>query len=361
VICELPDSPLSYLDPFPDGYPQNFKGQRPSYSTLDVFVIKGISPSRWIEVSSFVDYDENDDCYVVETDEYGASLIRFGNGINGKKLPNDAEVQCRYQIGLGQSGNVGADQIRIISQGYSWGSKIRRFWNPFNVVNGREPESLEEIRRNIPEAFTHKQYRAVTVNNLIDDYELRAEELSEVSKALATYRWMGSWRIVQLHIDPSESVEVTPELERNILLHIDSVKLIGDHVVINSAKYTPLEIKVSVCIHPNYWIEDIRYQIEAEFTSGYTPDGRKGFFNPDSWTFGQMVEKSQIIGRIQAIEGVDHVIDGNPNSIIIKKWLESSSTPNEIIIQPNEIIQVMNNPNQIEKGFMFLDFKGGRH
>jgi hypothetical protein len=46
---------------------------------------------------------------------------------------------------------MGSDQIRIISEGnvlpisdYSF----QRWWNPFNVINSREPESIDNIFSN---------------------------------------------------------------------------------------------------------------------------------------------------------------------------------------------------------------------
>jgi hypothetical protein len=54
------------------------------------------------------DSDERGDRFVVETDELGRSLIRFGNGVNGKQLPDGAIVHCTYQVAAGLDGNVGA-------------------------------------------------------------------------------------------------------------------------------------------------------------------------------------------------------------------------------------------------------------
>ena len=51
---------------------------------------------------------------MVETDERRRSVLRFGNGTNGRLLPAGAIVHARYQIGGGHAGNVGADQLTHI-------------------------------------------------------------------------------------------------------------------------------------------------------------------------------------------------------------------------------------------------------
>lgn len=361
IICRLPDSPLSYQDVYNGGIPN---GERPPKSTLEVFVrYTDGSINEWSETISFIESDEDEVCFIVETDEEGQSSIRFGNGTNGKKLPENSEVWCHYQIGIGQEGNLGANTLTKIPFHQPKLLYIERCWNPRDVRNGRDPEPVEEIIRNVPEAYRERQLRAVTVNEYLDDYEKRAQEHKKVAHARAAYRWMGSWRIVQINIDPIGTTELLEaSLHKELLQHIETVKLIGDQIIIRPAQFVPLEINVTVCIHPDYWIEDVREQIEAEFSDGFTPDGRKAFFHPDCWTFGQPVRKSQLIARIQAINGVHHVIDTSDEPISIKRWISPQARKDgqELAIQPDEIILVKNDPSQVEKGFIYFDFEGGR-
>ena len=67
--------------------------------------------------------------------------------------------------------------------------------------------------------------------------------------------------------------------------------------------FVPLRIKLSVCADPEIWLEDVRAVLEQEFSDGYTPDGRLGFFHPDAWTFGQTLHASQILGRLEQVQG----------------------------------------------------------
>src|SRR5207244_3256480 len=141
---------------------------------------------------------EDGDHFMVETDERRRSVLRFGNGINGRQVPAGATIHASYQIGGGQAGNVGADQLtHLLPMSGPLAGVIVKAWNPFDVADGREPEPVERMRRHAPEAFRARQLRAVT----LADYVARAEEVPGVSRAVARYAGTGSWRTVRVTID----------------------------------------------------------------------------------------------------------------------------------------------------------------
>ncbi len=341
TLCRLPEGSLAYTET-PVG------GEVPPKSTLAVRV--GSDP--WDEVISLVHSDasaEGGDHFAVETDEEGRSLIRFGNGTNGRDLA-EAEVHCTYQVGWGLDGNIGADQLRYFDA--TTYPEIAECWNPFDVTNGRSPEPVAEIIRRAPEAYRFRQLRAITLR----DYEDRAEELPEVTRAAARYGWTGSWRTVQIAIDPVGRTDLTDELRQKVARHLEAVRLIGEDLEIREPRYVPLDITVRLCINPDYWIEDVRFLLEQEFSEGYTPDGRLAFFHPDRWTFGQPLHASEIIGRMHLIEGVEHVL-----SVTMKRWNDPSSEVSDTVaVRVNEIIRVRNAPDHMEDGFMTFDPQGGR-
>ncbi len=348
TICRLSEGPLAYKDT-PTG------GEVPSESTIEVEVeTPGGGMDKWEEVISLIHSDNSDeqgDHFIVETDEEGRSLIRFGDGVNGKELPDGAEVHCSYQVGRGPDGNIGAD--KLVNFDKTAFPQIGECWNPFDVTNGRAPEPVVEIIRRVPEAYRFRQLRAVTLR----DYVNRAEELDDVSRAAARYVWTGSWRTVQISVDPVGTTGLDDELRKRIARYLDAVRLIGEDLEIRPPRFVPLEIHISLCIHPGYWWEDIKFILEQELSDGYTPDGRMGFFHPDQWTFGQELRESQIMGRVQLVKGVDHVIN-----VEMKRWSEVTPGKKGIIeVRPNEIIQVKNDPDHKEEGFMFFDdIRGGR-
>jgi len=346
AICQLPAIPLAYLDTPPGG-------EVAPKSTLEVEVEFDGSRDLWEEVIDLIHSDNSDergDRFLVETDELGRSLIRFGNGTNGKQLPDGAIVNCTYQIGSGLDGNVGADTLQHFDKNSFL--NILTCWNPFDVTNGREPEPVAEILRRVPQAYRYRQLRAITLK----DYENRAAELPEVDRAAARYYWTGSWRTVQVAIDPVGTSILEPELREKVARHLEAVRLIGEDLEIRPPRFVPLDIKVYLCINTNYWVEDIRFILEQEFSDGYTPDGRLAFFHPDRWTFGQGLRVSQIIGAVQGIQGVEHVI-----KVELNRWNEVTPGTKDVIeVRANEIILVKNNRDRLEDGFIKFDIQGGR-
>jgi len=346
AVCRLPDGPLSYKDTPPSG-------EAPPRTTLEVQVEVEGTQDPWNEVSSLVHSDnsaERGDHFVVETDELGRSLIRFGNGVNGRKLSDGALVHCQYQIGRGLDGNVGADTLRHFD-GAAFAA-VTDCWNPFDVTDGRSPEPVGEIVRRVPEAYRARQLRAVTLSDYVD----RAREVEGVAAAAAQYRWTGSWRTVRITIDPEGTTELTDELTQQVAGHLEAVRLIGEDLELRPPRFVPLEIDVALCIHSDYWPQDVRFVLEQEFSDGYTSDGRTAFFHPDRWTFGQALRASQILGHVQNVDGVDHVL-----KVSLKRRSEvTPGTPDEITVRPNEIILVKNNPDSMEEGTIRFDVRGGR-
>ncbi len=353
VLCELPLAPLAYL-PTPLG------GEVPPASTLYVKVTEPGAPAddTWDEVISLVHSDdsaEEGDHFAVETDEHQRSLLRFGDGVNGRRLLDGAVVHCEYQVGGGVAGNVGANTLIYFKPlSGALASAIDELWNPFDVTDGRDAEPPEKVLRNAPEAYRERQLRAIT----IADYIRRVEEVPGVARAVARYAWTGSWRTVRICVDPQGTTTLDPSLRQAVAQHLEAVRLIGEDLEIRPPRFVPLAIEVSLCLHSDFWLQDVRFVLEQEFSDGYTPDGWRGFFHPDEWTFGQPLHRSQIEGRLQAITGVEHVIE-----IKMRRFHDATpavAAPPILEVAFDEIIEARNDPDHQELGAIRFDIQGGR-
>ncbi|MDH4581238.1 hypothetical protein E8F20_05030 [Pseudomonas sp. BN415] len=365
VLAQLPDDgPLAYLPPRQGGAPT---GEEPARSTLWLQVESpGGAREDWDEVESLVHSDdsaENGDHFMVETDEHRRSLLRFGNGGNGRLLPAGAVVHAEYQLGGGHVGNIGADQlVNLQPLTGALNGAVLSVSNPFDVSDGRDPEPVERIRRNAPEAFRARQLRAVT----LADYIRRAEEVSGVSRAVARYAWTGSWRTVRIAIDPAgftalgdeRSESLWEELRPRVADHLEAVRLIGEDIELRPPRYVPLDIRVVVCADDAYWREDLRYELEQEFSDGWTADGRRGFFHPDQWTFGQSLHRSMIEGRLQRIAGIRHLV-----SLSMKRFSAPlPGLPGAPVLEIgfDETLLLANEPDHLERGLIRFEIQGGR-
>jgi len=357
VLADLPDEgPLAYRSSA-TGAANN--GETPARSTLLVEIkLPDGTSETWDEDESLVHSNDSGKLgnrFMVETDENRRSTLRFGNGINGRLLPSGSIVRAEYQIGGGHQGNVGADQLtfpQALTGALS--GVVTAAWNPFDVTDGRDPESPEKVRRNAPEAYRARQLRAVT----LADYVKRAEEVPGVSRAVARYAWTGSWRTVRVVIDPAGTTVFEDVLRQAVAAHLDAVRLIGEDLELRAPHYVPLDIRITVCADPAYWREDLRFVLEQEFSDGWTADGRPGFFNADLWTFGQALHRSAIEGRLQQIQGIRHVMQ-----IVMKRF--NAPTPGipgiEVLEMGfDEVVLLSNDPSHLERGLIRFVVQGGR-
>lgn len=355
VLCPLTRAPLAYRATPPGG-------EKPTRTTAQV-TVQGFAQA-WQEQSDLIQSQAEDEHFSVETDELGGSSLRFGDGVNAAALPYAAVVQCRRRVGQGTQGNVGTDSLSGFDDP---GGAVLRVWNPLDVIDGRDPEPAAEIVRRVPEAYRQRQLRAVT----LEDYARRAEELDGVSHARARYAWTGSWRTVRVAIDPAGSTLLTEPLRQAIAEHLEAVRLIGEDLEVRPASFVPLDIALRLCAEAAYWPEDLQAVLDEEFSDGWTRDGRRGFFHPDVWTFGQPLYASQLIGRALSVTGIGRVL-----RLSMRRWnpgsggglteidIDPAALPEQyhekLAVGPFEIIVVANDPDHLETGRIRFEITGGR-
>ena len=99
----------------------------------------------------------------------GAACCASATGSTAASCRQGAIVHASYQIGGGHAGNVGADRLtHVLPLTGPLAGAIVSAWNPFDVIDGREPEPVERIRRHAPEAFRARQLRAVTLADYVE-------------------------------------------------------------------------------------------------------------------------------------------------------------------------------------------------
>ena len=98
--------------------------------------------------------------------------------------------------------------------------------------------------------------------------------------------------------------------------------------------------------------------LEQEFSDGWTSDGRRGFFHPDEWTFGQALHRSADRGP--------HPPDRRASStwcrIAMKRFnapVPGVPTPNSSRWRFDEVVLLANDPDHLERGLIRFDVRGG--
>jgi hypothetical protein len=287
--------------------------------------------------------------YVVEMEQDGTASLRFGDGRYGRRPEPGSLFQIVYRIGNGSRGNIGADTLgHVVTDN----PHVAGVTNPLPAFGGMEPESLEEIRRNAPVAF-RTQDRAVTM----DDYAKMTERDPRVQQAAATLRWTGSWHTVFVTVDRLGGARVDPAYETDLRNSLESFRLAGQDIEIDNPRLVALEIDMRVSVEPDYFRSDVQRALLAVFSNRILPDGRRGLFHPDNFSFGQPVYLSPLYAAAQAVAGV--------RSVVITQFQRLDNPGGDARAQGFlpmgrlEIARCDNDPNFPDRGVFRLMLEGG--
>ena len=308
------------------------------------------SKSDWLPQRDLLNSGDESREFIVETESNGASFVRFGDDLFGLRPASGTSFTATYRVGGGTRGNVGAGALGHV---VSLNPAITAVSNPLSARGGVEPESIEQVRQNAPFAF-RTQARAVTP----DDYREVAERHAGVQRAAATVRWTGSWRTVFLTIDRLGGADVDDDFRQEMRRHLDLYRMAGQDVEIEGPLYVPLEIEMVVCVQPHYFRSDVKKELLELLSSRVLPNGRRGVFHPDNFTFGEPVYLSRLYAAAQAVEGVA--------SVEITKFQRQGKAATSALqagvlpLARLEIARLDNDPNFPERGVFRLQMKGGR-
>lgn len=304
--------------------------------------------------------------FVAEIDNDGTTYIRFGDNVMGrapalstKQNPNP--FYAIYRTGNGTAGNVGAETISRIVNSSIYGSSttgpsfdatgISRVRNPMPAQGGIDPEPMEDVRQFAPYAF-NSQERAVTAQ----DYESLLQKYPGVLQAFAQLRWTGSWWTVYISVDRVGGVPVDDSFKESVEAYLNSVRMAGYDLEISNPVVVPLDIEMHVCVASGYSPDTIRQELLLVFSSKINPDGSRGFFYPDNFTFGQTVFLSPVYQAATAVTGVA--------SVVIKVFqrfgeaLSGELDAGEIKMAASEVARLTNDPDFPENGIIKITVDG---
>lgn len=365
---QLEEGPLSFRipPPGPDAPASELfatdPGQaRPEVTELQVS-LNGIDQPGWQPISpDLFAADPFLRRFVVETDNEGRALLRFGDNVFGAAPSNGSFLRASYRVGVGAAGNVGAEALAHVFADAALPA-IVTVRNPLPAWGGIDPERIERVKQLAPAAFRAEQFRAVTEA----DYARAAEKHPLVSKAVAQFRWTGSWHTVFITVDPKGQVEVTPELKKRVKDWVTRFTLAGYDLEIRPPRYIALDVEVDVCVDPGHFRSDVEQAIRSALGNRRFADGTLGFFHPDRFTFGEALYLSRLYAAIEAVAGVD--------SAIVRRFRRSDEHDPDparpataanvargfVSIGGFEVLRVDDDPNFPENGTLRLHMRGGK-
>jgi len=81
-------------------------------------------------------------------------------------------------------------------------------------------------------------------------------------------------------------------------------RLAGQDLELVSPQYVSLQIDLEICVDPDYFQSDVKQALLAVLGNQILPNGQKGLFFPDNFTFGQVVYLSLVYAAARSVAGV---------------------------------------------------------
>ena len=306
--------------------------------------------TAWTPQQDLLESGALDHAFVVEVENDGTAALRFGDDTNGMAPKSGTAFTAVYRIGNGSAGNVGPNSL--INFAPSNGN-IQFCTNPLAASGGTDPETNDQIRRRAPQAFL-TQERAV----IMADYDAMTELNPQVDRAAASLRWTGSWYTVFVAVEPNGGGNLTPALGKTLKQSLERYRLAGQDLVLDSPQYVSLEIVLTVCVDPYYFNSQVQLALQQILSNRVLPNGQRGVFYPDNFTFGQTVYLSPIYAAARSVAGVVSVTATTfqPQGVNTGQYLNTGEIP----LAPLQVARLDNDPSYPNHGQLTLNMEGGK-
>jgi len=175
--------------------------------------------------------------------------------------------------------------------------------------------------------------------------------------------------LLRIAVDPHfrGAAAVDDEFRAEQLARLSRFRLAGYDLEIVAPRYVPVDLAASVCVAPGFLRDDVERRLRREFTDRILPDGRRGFFHPDEFSFGQPLHLSRVVARMMMVPGVRDADFTPPVAPVdpprrFKRWGRPQGdevSEGRIAIGPLEIIRCDNDPNYPDNGRIEFFVGGG--
>jgi hypothetical protein len=275
--------------------------------------------------------------------------IRFGDNEFGRTPLEGTAFMVRYRLGGGRRSNVASDTIKKLDPVIA-GISVT---NPIATTGGLDPESYEELRQLATDEFKAITYRAVRP----EDYAEAAERLPWVQKAGAAFRWTGSWLTAFVTPDPKGKVILDDSDRKRLMDQLNRFRQAGREVNVLDPQYANIDLEIEICVSPSAYPGQVKQRVYDALMGKKGLRPVEGYFSPDRFTFGTLLDRSSLEAAIQDVPGVKAV-----EQIVFRrrgwfKWREFTAYSYDPGM--NSIIRVANDPLHPERGTVKIHTHGG--
>ena len=253
-------------------------------STLEIRV----NDVLWRQVPSFYGLKPTDRVYVSHQADDGTTVVAFGDGAHGARLPTGQEnIRAKYRKGVGHGGNLDVGQLSLL---LTRPLGLKSASNPVPADGGADPEDRAAARSNAP-------LTVLTLDRVVSlrDYEDFARAYAGIGKALATWSWDGQRRGVFVTVAGPEGSAIGADVLERLL---GAIRSSGDpHVSIRVASYRPMTFSVAFKLKIDPLLEKPAVRLAVV-------DRLRAAFGFDARAFGQTVNLSEVMATLHGVRGI---------------------------------------------------------
>jgi predicted phage baseplate assembly protein len=277
---------------------QNFTLKKPPLTYLSAATPTGavstleltVNGVRWHEVGSLVAAGPEDRVFITETADDGVVTVRFGDGINGARLPSGTEnVLANYRTGLGRGGNCQDGSITML---LSRPLGVRDVKNPLPASGGADPEDRDQGRRNAPVGV-------VALDRLVGirDYQDFARAFAGIGKAEAVHLFDADGPAVMMTVAGRDgpSLRDGAGVLQTLQSALDEYGDPSHATIVKAARYLRVLLVASVALAPDYIWSATASRLRQALLS------RFGYASRD---LGQPLHRSEVLAAMHAVDGV---------------------------------------------------------
>lgn len=275
-----------------------------------------VAGDLWARVEHFLSSNATDRHYTVDVDASGHATVRFGDGANGLRPAEGAQILVRYRVGGGARGRVRRGRLTRWEGGLTTdgGQAV-----DFTVTNGDssggdDRETIAHARIAAPASV-----RATSRTISREDYELHAMQVPGVARALCHTRNNDpgiAWLTHRVYVVPVDGGTASPTLLAAVAEQLTTVYPHGDLDLLDVRAAVYETAAVAASLEAEYGTDPSALQIAAvaAVTALFDPaavDTRTGRY---VLAFARTVPRSRIVQVLQALPGVRRVVLASPSA-----------------------------------------------
>jgi predicted phage baseplate assembly protein len=245
---------------------------------------------RWEQVATLHAAGPLDRVYTLQRDHDGSTVVGFGDGTHGARLPTGVEnVRGTYRKGIGLAGQVAAGQLSLPQ---TPPPGLEAVTNPAAAGGAADPDAAQDIRRLAPRTV-------LTLDRLVSvqDYEDYAAAFPGVGKARAVELWDGRRGFVHLTVAGTTG-EVLEEAGATVIALLGSIAALQDpahHTVVAGHDRVTFGAGLKVLVDDAWLADEVLAAVVATLATAFSFPERQ---------FGQPVTAAEVLQRCHTVGGV---------------------------------------------------------